>query len=63
MTLNGESMLLTHGRIFDGTGDEEIPDGGIWIEGDEIRRVGPVEQFDDVAWTRTCPGSTSAGGS
>src|ERR1700754_795785 len=48
MSLNGESMLLTHGRIFDGTGDDEIPDGAIWIEGEEIRRVGSVDQFDDV---------------
>jgi imidazolonepropionase-like amidohydrolase len=46
--LNAESVLLVHGRIFDGTGEEEIPDGAVWIEGDEIRRVGSMDQFDDV---------------
>ncbi|MQA16026.1 MAG: amidohydrolase family protein [Pseudonocardiaceae bacterium] len=45
---NGESMLLLHGRIFDGTGEEPVPDGGVWIEGDEIRKVGSSDQFDDV---------------
>ncbi|RBY85998.1 amidohydrolase family protein [Blastococcus sp. TF02A-26] len=45
---NAESMLLIHGRVFDGTGNEPIPDGGVWIEGDEIRRVGSADQFDDV---------------
>jgi len=53
MTLNGESMLLTHGRIFDGTGNEDIPDGSIWIEGDEIRRVGPATR--STTWARACP--------
>jgi imidazolonepropionase-like amidohydrolase len=48
MSFNGESMLLEHGRIFDGTGNDDIPDGSIWIEGDEIRRVGSADQFDDV---------------
>jgi imidazolonepropionase-like amidohydrolase len=48
MSLNGESMLLVHGRIFDGTGNDDIPDGAIWVEGDEIRRVGPMDTFDDV---------------
>lgn len=46
--LNEQSMLLLHGRIFDGTGNETIPDGGIWIEGNEIRKVGSSEVFDDV---------------
>jgi imidazolonepropionase-like amidohydrolase len=47
--LNVESMLLVHGRVFDGTDDEVIPDGAVWIQGHEIRRVGPLDQFDDVA--------------
>ncbi|NMH99572.1 metal-dependent hydrolase family protein [Pseudonocardia acidicola] len=46
--LNAESMLLVHCRIFDGTGEEEIPDGAIWVEGDEIRRVGSMDRFEDV---------------
>ena len=46
--LNAESMLLVNGRIFDGTDEEVIPDGVIWVEGDEIRRVGSMDQFDDV---------------
>jgi imidazolonepropionase-like amidohydrolase len=46
--LSAESMLLVHGRIFDGTGEEVIPDGAIWVEGDEIRRVGSMDEFDDV---------------
>ncbi|WP_458318767.1 amidohydrolase family protein [Mycolicibacterium brisbanense] len=46
--LNPESMLLTHGRIFIGTDEEVIPDGAVWIEGDEIRRVGHMDGFDDV---------------
>ena len=46
--LNAESMLLVHGRIFDGTDEEVIPDGAIWVEGEEIRRVGSMDQFADV---------------
>jgi imidazolonepropionase-like amidohydrolase len=46
--LNPTSMLLTHGRVFDGTGEEVVADGAVWIEGDEIRRVGPMDQFSDV---------------
>ncbi|WP_342661405.1 Imidazolonepropionase (plasmid) [Rhodococcus ruber] len=42
------SMLITNAHIFDGTGGEEIPHGAIWIEGDEIRRVGPIAEFDDI---------------
>ncbi len=47
---NGKSnsLLLIHGRIFDGTGNEPIPDGAVWIEGDEIRRVGHISEFKDV---------------
>src|ERR1700694_3988977 len=43
-----KAVLLTHGRIFDGTGNEPIPDGAVWIVGDEIRRVGSIDQFSDV---------------
>jgi imidazolonepropionase-like amidohydrolase len=43
-----DSMLIIHGRVFDGTGEETIPDGAVWIEGDELRRVGSMDQFDDV---------------
>jgi imidazolonepropionase-like amidohydrolase len=42
------SFLLTHGRVFDGTGNEPIPDGVVWVEGDELRRVGPIDKFKDV---------------
>lgn len=45
---SAESMLLVNGRIFDGTGEEVIPNGAIWVEGDEIRRVGPADQFADI---------------
>jgi imidazolonepropionase-like amidohydrolase len=41
-------MLVIHGRIFDGTDEDVIPDGAIWVEGDEIRRVGSMDEFDDV---------------
>ncbi len=44
----GSSLLLTHGRIFDGTGNEPFPDGAVWVEGEEIRRVGPTDKFTDV---------------
>lgn len=43
-----DSMLLIHGQVFDGTGEETIPDGAVWVEGDEVRRVGSMDQFDDV---------------
>lgn len=43
-----ENMLLVNGRIFDGTGEEEIANGAVWVDGDEIRRVGPMDRFDDV---------------
>lgn len=42
------SALLIHGCIFDGSGNEPIPDGAIWIVGDEIRRVGAMDRFKDV---------------
>ena len=45
---NSGSLLLTNARIFDGTGNEPIPSGAIWIEGDEIRRIGSIEEFRDV---------------
>jgi imidazolonepropionase-like amidohydrolase len=43
-----ESVLLINGRIFDGTGNEDVRKGAVWIEGDEIRRVGPADSFADV---------------
>jgi imidazolonepropionase-like amidohydrolase len=46
--LENRSVLLVNCRIFDGTGEEEIPSGAIWIDGEEIRRVGPMDQFDDI---------------
>jgi imidazolonepropionase-like amidohydrolase len=46
--LDNGSVLLVNCRIFDGTGEEEIPSGAIWIDGEEIRRVGPMDQFGDI---------------
>ncbi|MCW2717134.1 amidohydrolase family protein [Pseudonocardia sp.] len=46
--LDAETVLLVHCRIFDGTGEEVIPNGAIWIDGEEIRRVGPMDQFTDI---------------
>jgi imidazolonepropionase-like amidohydrolase len=42
------SMLLVNGRIFDGTGEAEVDNGAVWIEGQEIRAVGRLEDFGDV---------------
>lgn len=42
------AMLITNAYIFDGTGDEDIPLGAVWIDGDEIRRVGHMTEFGDV---------------
>jgi imidazolonepropionase-like amidohydrolase len=33
-------LVLFNGRIFDGSGNEPIPSGAVWIRGDEILRVG-----------------------
>lgn len=46
--LNAETVLLVHCRIFDGTDEEVIEDGAVWIDGEEIRRVGPMDRFADV---------------
>ncbi len=43
-----EALLLINGRIFDGSGNEPIPRGAVWIQGDEIRRVGSEDEFRDV---------------
>jgi imidazolonepropionase-like amidohydrolase len=45
---SSNSLMLIHGRVFDAIGDEPIPDGAVWIEGDEVRRVGPMDKFKDV---------------
>jgi imidazolonepropionase-like amidohydrolase len=46
--LTPDSVLLTNAQIFDGTGGESIVNGSVWVEGDEIRRVGRADQFPDV---------------
>jgi imidazolonepropionase-like amidohydrolase len=37
------SILVTNARLFDGTGEEAIPNAAIWIEGDEIRAAGAAD--------------------
>jgi putative selenium metabolism protein SsnA len=38
-----DSLLITHGQVFTlGTGNELIPDGAIYVEGDTIVEVGPT---------------------
>ena len=45
---SGRQLLLTNARLFDGTGDEVISDGAVWVEGRTIRRAGPAAAFADV---------------
>lgn len=45
---NQASLLLTGARVFEATGNEPIPNGCVWIEGDAIKRVGSANQFSDV---------------
>lgn len=46
--LTPDSVLIVNARVFDGTGEEVVEDGAVWIEADEIRRVGPANSFADV---------------
>ena len=41
-------LLLTNARLFDGTGQEVIDDGAVWIDGRLIRKVGPTTALADV---------------
>lgn len=35
-------VVLTNARVFDGTGEEPIDNGCVWVSGQHIKRVGPA---------------------
>jgi imidazolonepropionase-like amidohydrolase len=39
------STILTNARLFVGTGQEVIPEGAVWVEGEEIRWQGPARDL------------------
>ena len=43
-----DPVLFVNGRIFDGTGEDVLPDGCVWVDGRYVRRVGPIDRFGDV---------------
>ncbi len=43
-----QKLLLTNARLFDGTGEEIIPNGAVWLEDGVVRRSGPADAFRDV---------------
>jgi imidazolonepropionase-like amidohydrolase len=45
-TTNG--LLLTNARLFDGTSEEVIEGGSVWIDGRTLRRVGRADRFTDL---------------
>ncbi|HEX2170965.1 MAG TPA: amidohydrolase family protein [Dehalococcoidia bacterium] len=45
---NSTSTVLTNARLYVGTGEEVIPNGALWIDGDEIRWQGPAGDLPAV---------------
>ena len=42
------STILTNARLFVGNGQEVIPNGAVWVEGEEIRWQGPSGELPQV---------------
>ena len=47
------NVVVTHARLFTGTGEELIPDGAVWVQGRHVRRVGATDEhaLETVAGT------------
>jgi imidazolonepropionase-like amidohydrolase len=64
------NVVLTHARLFSGTGEEVVPDGAVWIQGRHVRRAGATDavlrdlpadvRHVDVAGRFVMPGMTES---